>query len=67
MRWFMTSLVFLVSIMTTQAQWTLQLTSRSIMGMPGLQSFAAAEFSGRWIFVGGRTDGLHQRQPVAVE
>ncbi len=63
MRWFMTSLVFLVSIMTTQAQWTLQLTSRSIMGMPGLQSFAAAEFSGRWIFVGGRTDGLHQRQP----
>jgi hypothetical protein len=32
---------------------------------PGLQSFAFAQHDGKWLFLGGRTDGLHQRQPFA--
>jgi hypothetical protein len=27
--------------------------------VPTLQSFAAGEFDGKWVFVGGRTNGLH--------
>ncbi|MBK7761771.1 MAG: T9SS type A sorting domain-containing protein [Bacteroidetes bacterium] len=37
----------------------------SISGMPGLQSFAYAQHNGKWLLVGGRTDGLHRRQPFA--
>lgn len=38
-----------------------------IPGMPGLQSFAwGTDSQGRWILIGGRTDGLHRRQPWAT-
>jgi len=37
-----------------------------IPGMPGLQSFAWGEHDGQWFLVGGRTDGLHRRQPFAA-
>ena len=33
--------------------------------LPGLQSFAIAEYDGKWLIIGGRTDGLHRRQPWA--
>lgn len=35
-------------------------------GFPRLQSFAAATWQGKWIFMGGRTDGLHLKQPFAA-
>ncbi|MEZ4720977.1 MAG: T9SS type A sorting domain-containing protein [Flavobacteriales bacterium] len=35
----------------------------SISNMPGLQSFVTAQHEGKWLFIGGRQDGLHQRQP----
>lgn len=31
--------------------------------MPGLQSYSWANYDGYWILIGGRTDGLHLRQP----
>ncbi|MBL0258280.1 MAG: hypothetical protein IPQ03_12465 [Bacteroidetes bacterium] len=37
----------------------------TISGMPGLQSFVHAQVDGKWLLIGGRTDGLHQRQPFA--
>lgn len=37
----------------------------SISGMPGLQSFVHAQYNGKYLLIGGRTDGLHQRQPFA--
>lgn len=37
----------------------------TIPGLPGLQSFAAAQFDGKWVIIGGRTEGLHQRQPFS--
>jgi hypothetical protein len=38
----------------------------AIPGMPGLQSFAWGQHEGEWLLVGGRTDGLHRRQPFAA-
>jgi hypothetical protein len=35
----------------------------AIPQLPGLHSYAAAQYNGKWIIVGGRTDGLHLRQP----
>ena len=31
--------------------------------IPGLHSFVHASFDNKWLLIGGRTDGLHQRQP----
>ncbi len=38
----------------------------AIPGLPGLQSYAYGTHHGKWLIVGGRTDGLHQRQPFAA-
>ncbi len=37
----------------------------SITGFAGLHSFAGAQLDGKWVLIGGRTDGLHRRQPFA--
>ncbi len=36
-----------------------------IGGFTGLQSFAAGQLDGKWLLIGGRTDGLHRMQPFA--
>lgn len=33
---------------------------------PALQSFVFGQHNGKWLLIGGRTDGLHQRQPFAA-
>jgi hypothetical protein len=38
----------------------------TISGLGGLQSFAFGQDNGKWLIVGGRLDGLHQRQPFAT-
>jgi len=38
----------------------------TIPGMPGVQSFAFGQQGPEWLLLGGRTDGLHQRQPFAA-
>lgn len=38
----------------------------AIADMPGLQSFATGQYEGEWLLIGGRTDGLHRRQPWAT-
>jgi hypothetical protein len=35
----------------------------TVPGMPALQSFAWGQHDGQWFIIGGRTDGLHRRQP----
>jgi hypothetical protein len=44
----------------------LVLEETPIAGMPGIQSFAWAQHQGQWLLIGGRTDGLHRRQPFAA-
>ncbi|MBP6310711.1 MAG: T9SS type A sorting domain-containing protein [Flavobacteriales bacterium] len=38
----------------------------TIPDMPGIHSFAWGQHNGEWLLIGGRTDGLHQRQPFAA-
>ncbi|MBX2905766.1 MAG: T9SS type A sorting domain-containing protein [Taibaiella sp.] len=35
----------------------------SVTGLPGLQSYVYGTHDGKWVIIGGRTDGLHRRQP----
>lgn len=41
----------------------IQLEPIQIPGLPGLHSFAYAQHDEHWLIIGGRTDGLHARQP----
>ncbi len=38
----------------------------TIDGLEELQSYAFGQHDGKWLIVGGRTDGLHRRQPFAA-
>jgi len=38
----------------------------NIENLGGMHSFAFAQHQGKWLIVGGRLDGLHQRQPFAA-
>ncbi|MFT5764097.1 MAG: hypothetical protein ACI8X3_001525, partial [Saprospiraceae bacterium] len=35
----------------------------TISGLDGLHSYAFGQIDGKWIFIGGRRDGIHARQP----
>ncbi len=60
-------LALLISATAAQAQLVgtreLVVQEITIPGMPGVQSFAWGQFDGQWFIIGGRTDGLHRRQP----
>ena len=47
-----------------EEKFKVELEEVNIPGMPGLQSFSWGKSSdGKWLLVGGRTDGLHLRRP----
>jgi hypothetical protein len=48
-----------------QTTFQIQLEAVSIAGLEGMQSFAYGQSNGKWLIIGGRTDGLHRRQPFA--
>lgn len=48
------------------APFELKLEPISIPNLGGIQSFAHGQSNGKWLIVGGRLDGLHQRQPFAA-
>jgi hypothetical protein len=39
----------------------LRLDTMTIPGLPGLHSFAVATHAGKWLLIGGRRDGMHQK------
>lgn len=47
------------------APFSIVLEPMDITGLGGLQSYAYGQSAGKWLIVGGRLDGLHQRQPFA--
>ncbi len=49
-----------------QPEYQLSLEEMTIPGLPGIQSFAWAQHGNRWLLLGGRQEGLHQRQPFAA-
>ena len=59
------SLLFLLPTGLLAQDFTLTVEPMSISNMPGIQSYAWAKYEGKWILLGGRTDGLHKRQANA--
>ncbi|MBK8144860.1 MAG: hypothetical protein IPK62_07610 [Bacteroidetes bacterium] len=67
-------LVFLFAILLSQnitvysqnAPFEVMLEPVNIPGLAGLQAFAWGQHDGKWLLIGGRKDGLHQRQPFAA-
>lgn len=55
--------LFGISVWSQNQPFDLVLEPVTIPSLPGLQSFAWGEWNGKWLLVGGRTDGLHRRQP----
>lgn len=51
---------------TGPSNFSFNLEPITVNGLPGLQSFAVGEIDGKYLIVGGRTDGLHRRQPFAA-
>jgi hypothetical protein len=41
----------------------LEINPIEIPNLPGLHSYAFAQHEGKWLIIGGRTDGLHARTP----
>ena len=63
------SITFLLATVLIQAQSTpfsVALEPMNIEGLGGVQSYAFGQHEGKWLIVGGRLDGLHQRQPFAA-
>lgn len=60
--------LFLSSALFAQgnAPFELSFETRSIPNAPGLHAYAMAMHNGLWLMIGGRTDGLHPRQPFAA-
>ena len=50
---------------SAQNNFQIALETESITNLGGLQSYAFAQDNGKWLFIGGRQDGLHRRQPWA--
>ncbi|MCB9192112.1 MAG: T9SS type A sorting domain-containing protein [Flavobacteriales bacterium] len=48
-----------------QPNFNLTIEEVTLLNGPGLQSFVVGQHDGKWLLIGGRTDGLHQRQPFA--
>ena len=68
MRKFLFVLALLTATLSSRAQtdpFQIYLEPMAIEGLPGIQSFAYGQYNGLWVIIGGRTDGLHQRQPFA--
>ncbi len=45
---------------------TISLEALQINGLPGLQSFACAQYNGKWLIACGRLDGLHKAMGMGM-
>lgn len=61
-------LFFDPAVLTAQESsfpYSVRLEQVTVPGLPGFHSFAYGQHNGKWLIVGGRTDGIHARQPFA--
>ena len=59
--------LFLNNEINAQEQFTVQIEPLTITNAPNVHSFSFGKTSdGKWVVLGGRIDGLHQRQPFAA-
>ena len=56
--------LFITNEIIAQDQFTVQIEPLTITNAPNIHSFSWGKTNdGMWIIIGGRIDGLHQRQP----
>lgn len=65
MKLLLTSLLFGLASMAHAQPYSIHLEPVTISNFGGVQSFAIGKSNGKWLIIGGRLDGLHQRQPFA--
>jgi hypothetical protein len=68
-RYFLVPLIGLFFVLNSfaQEQFTVEIEPVTILNAPNVHSFSWGKTSdGKWIIIGGRIDGLHQRQPFAA-
>jgi hypothetical protein len=63
---FIVFFVWLSVSVAAQNNPTVVIEPYTINNLPGLQAYAYGKYEGKWIIIGGRTDGLHKRQPFAA-
>lgn len=61
-----TLIIFSLSIFAQTGPFNIHIEPVNIPGLGGIQSYAVGQNNGKWLIVGGRLDGLHQRQPFAA-
>ncbi len=67
MKLFALLFIILMSLnVRSQNTYEVYLEPLNINNLPGIQSFAYGKYDGKIIIIGGRTDGLHKRQPFAA-
>ena len=49
-----------------QVNFQLEIEEITLPNAPEIQSYVVGQHDGKWLLIGGRTDGLHQRQPFAA-
>lgn len=49
----------------SQTNFNLSIEEVTLPNAPGVHSFVVGQHDCKWLLIGGRTDGLHQRQPFA--
>ena len=53
-------------VFAQNSSFTIALEPVNISSLVGIQSYAYGQANGKWLIIGGRKDGLHQRQPFAA-
>lgn len=48
-------------VLPAQSPFQIHFDTVSIPGLPGLHSFAAGVYAGKWLLIGGRQDGMHPK------
>ena len=58
-------LISIGDLASQNSRFEVVLTPYNIENLGGIQSYSVGTHEGEWLIVGGRLDGLHQRQPFA--
>jgi hypothetical protein len=59
----LTSILFFSLNLKAQESFSVSIVPMTINGAPALHSFAYGTLNGKWLFIGGRTNGLHDFEP----
>ena len=60
------ALCFFTATVFGQTNFQVSIEEVTLTDAPQLHSYVVGQYQGKWLLIGGRTDGLHQRQPFAA-